>query len=239
MAVIYGRTSGPSARALAEGLGIIAKRRDEYVLDEFDDVDVNWTGAPLDMAINANTETHKLRQLERWQSAGLACIPFSTEERIDWLGRSNYHWGGRDFTRPTRPDFWTQPMRSVKEWRVHVFRKPGGTRGNPADYKVARVGWKVNVEPNLNREVEGVQIRNRRTGWRLQHYAEPRAVQGRDLLARWAIAILGWDFGCVDVLQTNDNPFKWVLLEGNSCPGLKDQATLRCYVTNVGALLNT
>ena len=234
MSVVYGSNTGPSARALAEGLGIPAIRWRDYEGGG----EVNWTGRPIEGIINGNTETNKLRQLERWGSAGIAHVPFSTTPLEGWLPRSNYHWGGQDFVRRRQHDFYTEPIHSVKEWRVHVFRKPGGRRGMPGDYKVVRVGWKINIEPELNREANGVQIRNRRTGWRLNHYAEAPRVAARDALAKWAISILGWDFGCVDVLQTEGQE-KWVLLEGNSCPGLKDAATLRCYVQHVGALLNT
>jgi glutathione synthase/RimK-type ligase-like ATP-grasp enzyme len=47
------------------------------------------------------------------------------------------------------------------------------------------------------------------------------------LISRWAIAVLGWDFGCVDVLRTPDK--KFVVLEANSCPGLRDENTLVTY----------
>lgn len=237
MSVVYGPNGGPSARALANSLSIPAIRL-AHVHDPMVGAHVNWTGGPMDGILNGLTETHKLRQLERWAHAGIACLQHSTEYVVGWMPRSNFHWGGRDFTMRQTHDFYTQPMRSVKEWRVHVFRKPGGTRGNPGDYVVGRVGWKVNVEPNLNRDWHGTQIRNRRTGWRLQHYAEPRPVAARDTLSKWAIAIQGWDFGCVDVLQT-EGPEQFVLLEGNSCPSLKDAATLACYKRHVGALLNT
>jgi glutathione synthase/RimK-type ligase-like ATP-grasp enzyme len=87
----------------------------------------------------------------------------------------------------------------------------------------------------LNRIVEGVPIRSRQYGWKLNYYSQtnyPNALpQGLDLLARWAMAALGWDFGAVDVIKTHEG--KYVLIEANSAPSLRDEATCAAYTAAI------
>lgn len=218
---------GPSARALR-----VALRGTRGL--------VNWTGAPLEGAINARTETNKLAQLERLRNAGIPTPEFDTSPHESWLGRTSYHAGGMDFldgTRPQAPDFWTKPVKSTSEYRVHVFRMPGGRTGDPASFAAVRVGWKSRDDSLATAQQSSdvlVPVRSRRFGWKLAYYSTPPAGHtDLILLSRWAVAVLGWDFGAVDVLKTRNG---LMVLEANSCPGLKDQFTLDTYVRGIRAL---
>lgn len=236
----YGRNSGPSGRDLAWALGMPAIKA--YGAYDYlgSDVSINWTGMYMDnRALNRNTYGTKLDQLMVWDRAGLPCVRFSTTPLETWLPRSFYHSGGKDFSRNIIPDFWTKPVRSITEWRVHVFRKSNGAIGHPADYVAGRIGWKTRGDLELRGvEASGVPIRSRRHGWRLKYFANPTRCPYPELmtLAKWAVCIQGWDFGAVDVLQTSDDNF--VLLEANACPGLKDAKTLETYASNIRAMLN-
>lgn len=216
---------GPSARALRAALHGVRGL-------------VNWTGAPLEGAINARTETNKLNQLDRLRSASIPTPEYSTEPVDGWLPRTSYHQGGLDFARlggPDAPDFWTKPVKSSAEYRVHVFRMPGARAGDPAGFAAVRVGWKTRVDDDAAEQPDVlVPIRSRRFGWRLAYYAAPPAGHtDLILLSRWTVAVLGWDFGAVDVLKTRKG---LMVLEANSCPGLKDQFTLDTYVRGIRAL---
>lgn len=219
---------GPSARALR-----VALRGTRGL--------VNWTGAPLEGAINARTETNKLAQLERLRNADIPTPEFSTEAREGWLPRTSYHQGGLDFRdvglTGERADFWTKPVKSTSEYRVHVFRMPGGRVGDPASFAAVRIGWKTRDDSLATEQPPDsvpVLIRSRRFGWRLAYYASPPAGHtDLILLSRWTVATLGWDFGAVDVLKTRNG---LMVLEANSCPGLKDQFTLDTYVRGIRAL---
>jgi glutathione synthase/RimK-type ligase-like ATP-grasp enzyme len=78
--------------------------------------------------------------------------------------------------------------------------------------------------------VEGVPIRSRQYGWKLLYYSKQNfrnhLPQELDLLARWGLASIGWDFGALDVLKSNG---RYVLVEVNSCPSLRDEATCSAY----------
>lgn len=202
---------------------------------------VNWTGSPNEdlEVLNANTETHKFRQLERLSNADIPTVGYCASYVSGWFGRTYYHSRGRDFSQSSPvqmgacADFWTQPIASIAEFRVHVFRLPGGVRGNPGGYEARRVGWKVRVDDST--PLPPIPIRSRAYGWRLSYYATPDNCRHEQLktISKWAIAILGWDFGCVDVLRTQTG---FLVLEANSCPGLLDQKTLDTYVDGIKAL---
>jgi hypothetical protein len=222
--IVKGR--GPSARALREKLADIPGT-------------LNWSGSVLrgEDVINAATTTHKLDQLQRLRSSDLPCIPFSTDPVDGWFRRSNYHAGGRDFRTDARgirdADFYTHPIKSTAEYRVHVFRMPGSERGFPGGYRVVRIGWKI--KPDAPTPLPPFPIRSRRYGWKLRYYAIPDNIRNPELktLSKWAVAVLGWDFGCVDVLKSDDG---LRILEVNSCPGLRDEITLNTYVKGIEAL---
>lgn len=197
---------------------------------------VNWSGSPVDdiEVLNCYTSSDKLEQLERLTNADVPTVLFDREYQPFWWPRSRYHREGRDFSVGVdEPCFYTEPCRSVGEWRLHVFRKPYGRRGMPQDYHVVRMGWKECVIQNYDE----YPIRSRGNGWRIKYFSTPLDRRPRlQLIARWAVAVQGWDFGAVDVLATRGDHEPYRVLEVNSCPGLRDQATLEAYVDSILSL---
>jgi len=188
---------------------------------------ISW-GSRSSSALNGNISVNKLGHLKTWSEAGLSTLTFSEQPVDGWFPRSGTSYGGGDFEGHLfRPSYYTKPIPSRKEYRLHVVRN--GRLGDPAGYKVIRAGWKSNVDPDSNRIIEGIPIRSRQFGWRLQYYArvEGNIAPSLDLLCRWAIASIGWDFGAVDVIWDGS---RHILLEANSCPGLRDDNTCKAYV---------
>lgn len=230
---------GLSAKRLAASLGLSAVRN---LPTRSTEVKVAW-GAPdaPSSALNGGIRVGKLHQLKTWAEASLSTLTTSTSPRTGWLHRSGNSFGGRDFSRtlPSSSGYWTKPVENViNEYRVHVIRKPGSTKRTPQNYSVVRLGRKINVEPQLNKIVNDVQIRSRQFGWRLEYFGSSmRRVLSEDLSlqCRWAIATLGWDFGAIDVLETEDG--KYVLLEANSAPSLRDDNTLKAYADAIKEII--
>lgn len=230
--VVYNYPYGPSARRLADGLGWDAVKSQNFDGDA--DKVIAWAASP-GVGLNGNIDYSKTRQLRTWIDAGLNAPRISRTWREGWLARSSSHHGGDDFTgRLAHPSYWTEPIRDiVSEHRLHVVRT-GARRGDPASYRVVRLSTKVNREPHLNVRVNGVEIRSRRFGWRMdsqsnavtQKPSNQRSV--KYLAARWAVATIGWDFGAVDLVIDNEGT-PW-LIEANSAPSLKDDATLEAYL---------
>jgi hypothetical protein len=187
---------------------------------------VNWTGAPLEGALNAKAKTHKFEQLETLQAADVRC-PYHEKPLANWptlppypgwIPRTNFHRAGRDFVRRNvAPDFWVKPLVLSEEWRVHVFKTKKG------NYRVVRCAKKV--------PLEGAHpwIRNYDLGWRFSY--EMGCPEEIKTIAREAIKALDLDFGAVDAGMDVNNAFAFVL-EVNTCPALED-ATLGKYVSNI------
>ncbi len=237
MKVYYKPPFGKSAKKLAQAMGLTALR----VRGSLSDAEGIAWGTRMPGTLNGEISVGKLYQLDKWADAGLSIVPYSVEKKKDWLPRGSGHYGGSDFEGfGFRPAYYTNPIASDNEYRLHVFRYKG-KRGNPANYMVARVGWKVNEEPEKNTSAQGVPIRSRQFGWRIKYYNDNNCMawvgrhQKVDLLARWAVASLGWDFGAVDILKGESG--KHYLLEANSAPGLSDEATLQTYARRLGAIV--
>lgn len=235
--LMYHRPFGLSAKRLAASLGISTTRtgRGQVV--------VAW-GAPNapETALNGGIRVGKLHQLQTWKSADLSTLEYSSTPRTGWLPRSGNSFGGRDFLTnpPNPPAYWTKPVTNViAEWRVHLVRKSSSRGCLPQNYKVIRLGRKVNSDPSLNVERNGVQIRSRQFGWHLQYFGSSMSrtltsLGDLSLQCRWAIATLGWDFGAIDVLQTDQG---FVLLEANSAPSLRDDNTLKAYADAIKEII--
>lgn len=237
MKVYYKPPFGKSAKKLAAEMGLTPSRVRGTVGDA---EGIAW-GTRAVGALNGNISVGKLYQLDKWVDADLRTIPYQVEKKEGWLPRGSGHFGGSDFEGfGFRPSYYTKPIKSKAEYRLHVFRYKGKA-GNPSNYMVARVGWKVNEHPEQNTSAEGVPIRSRQFGWRIHYYNDNNCMawvgehKKADLLARWAVASLGWDFGAVDVLKGEDG--KYYLLEANSAPGLSDDATLKVYARRLGAIV--
>lgn len=228
--LVYQRPYGVSARLLGRQMGLSVRR----FLPTGAVAAVSWGAGRAPAKLNGRISTGKLHQLETWSSAGLSCLKFSTTPVQGWLARSGNSFGGGDFlSLPLEsPSYWTKPIKSTAEYRVHLVRKAGHPIGTPSSYRVIRLGWKTNEDPSLNRVVEGVQIKSRKYGWKLKYYSQQNLQTNLssdlDLLARWSIATIGWDFGALDVIRKGD---RYYLVEANSAPGLKDEATCQAYAT--------
>ena len=237
----YNRPYGKSARKLAEAMHLTPLRFGRMPRLG---TAIAW-GAPSvpTPALNGSISVNKLEHLQTWKSADLQSLPFSTSMVESWMPRSGTSFGGRDFLagRQMVPQYWTKPVLDVKmEYRVHLCRLPGQVRGNPSSYRVIRLGYKVNADPGLNIKSHGVPIRSRQFGWHLKYFSPEnlgRNLQNKlSLLSRWAIATIGWDFGAIDVLHTEDN--QYVLLEANSAPGLLDDNTCRAYANALSEVID-
>ena len=234
----YSSPFGLSGKRLASALGLQASKHPPTGAT----ICVSWGSphAPAE-ALNGGIRVGKLFQLETWKSADLSTLTFSRSPERGWLPRSGRSFGGRDFGGALAYSrYWTKPVENViAEFRVHVIRKPNTSGCSPAKFSVVRLGQKVNVDPSLNREVGGVQIRSRQFGWHLKYFGPSMrqtltSLGDLDLQCRWALSSLGWDFGAIDVLQTEQG---FVLLEANSAPALKDDATLKAYADRIKEII--
>ncbi len=193
--VHYGPVTGKSGRLLGRALGHA-------------DGIVNWTGKPLEGAINEHVTTDKLDQISHLQFCEVPVPEFSREPVEGWAGRSRFHTRGHDFLRQ-ETDFWTKMYPSESEWRMHVVRKPGSPRGNPASYEVFRTGQKVRGD-SAARGVEwhGIPIRSRDFGWTLKYWrtgTRPNGLKQMATTAKWAVSCQHWDFGAVDLLKLGES----------------------------------
>lgn len=233
--LVYGPGFGRSAKLLAASAGLqpirIGSRFQPRELPI-----LSWGTRSATQSLNGQICVNKLSQLKLWTDASLKTLTFALTPQPNYLPRTGTSYGGKDFDgrRILTPRYWTKPLQSDAEYRVHLFRAKGKPRGSPSSYKVIRFGYKVNESPSLNREVCGIPIRSRQFGWKIKYFGQERIQRNLpsdlSLLARWAIATIGWDFGAIDVLHVGD---QWVLLEANSCPGLLDENTAKAYADAV------
>ena len=230
---IYGKTDG-AIKALAERL------RDN-------NVSLRWGGAQVQRAING--KVHLLDAREQFEAFREAGIPYpnvtfdrATAER--WLreghlvfGRKLQHTQGfdiicagknllqgkpRTLARWKSRDFWTKYSPSIAEWRFHILNGQSIARG----CKV----WQYLNDPHRVVPPEPI-IRSRRLGWHIQHNIEPP--KGARTLAKQAVAAVGYDLGAVDMLETA--PGKFLVLEVNSRPAIRDPYTIERYAAALGA----
>jgi len=182
-------------------------------------------------------------QLRVLSEAGVP-VPYFTDdwqEAIQWLkeentifGRNNQHTQGKDIalaswnkedalptvhSRFFQRAYWTLKVPGIiDEWRVHVFHTANG-------YRSIATGKKVADTPT------SPLIKSRRNGWKIAYNHTPP--KGLRPIARQAVEALGYDFGAVDVVQTQDNATQdwreFVVLEVNSAPGLTCNHTQNVY----------
>jgi hypothetical protein len=183
---------------------------------------INWTGAvaehPEFEVLNEKSRTNKMAQLIQLELKGVSVVPWTCFSHYRgggrWLGRSNNHQQGRDFTGELdQPDFWTKYIPADDEWRLHFFRTAKG------NMRLLRSGIKLPKQRNFH-----PWVRSHRLGWKISYVGgAPQSVVSE---ARKAMLALDLDFGAVDVLFQDGKV--WVL-EVNTCPGL-DSGTLGMYV---------
>lgn len=122
-----------------------------------------------------------------------------------WLPRSLHHQEGSDFLpKGERPPaaFYTRKLDIVEEYRFHIFGD-----------KSIRAGKKIPM-----REDHHPWVRSWQHGWKISYGDYDFPKRGR-LLAKKAIATVGYDFGAVDVGRLKGGEF--VVLELGSRPGLE------------------
>lgn len=210
---IYGKKT-PSIKALASRLADV-------------DVKIRWGGPQVPGALNGDCYVmNKLEQLVDFTEKDIPVPEFTEDvevaskwirERHPAFGRKLNHSQGRDIQivvgadlRWMNSDFWTKFVKSVGEWRFHIFNGKSIARGK----KVCETPMEAYAP-----------IRTRAFGYRLVHNVEPP--KGLRTLAKRAVEAVGYDFGAVDVLELADG--SGVVLEVNSRPGLKDPYTLDKY----------
>ncbi len=190
-------------------------------------VNLRWGGSFAPGALNGNCHYMSgLEQLTAFQRDGVPVPDFTTNKptAYSWLrdgrtvlGRDVYHERGTDIIKAVPPTvplgfeakaLFVKFVNSLNEWRFHIFRDREG------EYKSIRRERKYNIRMT---DV-GLQ-------WNVESQTEP-PVGFRDA-AKAACKAVGYDFGAVDMLQTEfDAP---VVLEINACPMMDVPATLEAY----------
>src|ERR1041385_3915047 len=220
--IIHGRTT-PSIVALASRLEDV-------------DVEIRWGGDCVPGALNGNCHIlNGLEQLEAFKDAGLSCPAFTIDrdyakdlarEGNALFGRKLNHSQGKDIRVSCLPrqrghrqwynsDYFTLYMPSIAEWRFHVFK------------------GKSILRAKKEREQDDHQhaIRSRRNGYRFRYDIEPKK-ELREA-AKKAVEAAGYDFGAVDVLETENG---YCVLGVNSRPGMRDELTLSKYEKAIRSL---
>lgn len=140
----------------------------------------------------------------------------SLENPDRWVGRSRHHTGGDDLLNPPqKPDFWVERLSFIREVRVHHFNG-----------RSIRAGEKVHREDFENPHP---WIRTFDAGWKISYDGFQTTKQMR-LLAKKAVAALGYTFGAVDIGEQEDG--KLIVLEVNKAPGLEGN-TVTAYANAI------
>jgi len=111
-----------------------------------------------------------------------------------------------------RSDFWTTFYESINEYRQHIFNG-----------LAIRSGKKISTSP----PTRNLLVRSRRNGWTLDYGEFPRPTNLHKI-SKLAVEACGYLMGAVDILELPDH--KLLVLEVNSAPSLRDDATLAAYV---------
>jgi hypothetical protein len=133
----------------------------------------------------------------------------------EWLPRKNNHVGGNDLLHPGQADYYAKKESITEEFRIHSFKGKSIRAGK----KVPREGFEQTKHPWV-RSFDG--------GWRIHYDGFESTRQQRELAAQ-AIAVLGLDFGAVD-LGVADG--RLLVLEVNRAPGLEG-GTITAYVNAI------
>jgi len=209
-------------------------------------VRLRWGGDIVPDAVNGKAHLHDgLEQLKAFRDAGVPTVEFTTDPQVrdQWvagrsivLGRALHHTQGRDIVVPgisqkkniawNRRDFWTLYKGSYQEWRVHVVNDLSIARG------LKTFTGRDENDKLVTPEVSRLIIRSRRLGWTMRHDVEPP--KGLRDLAKQAVKAVGYDLGAVDILQVYkdkapDGAYKFLVLEVNSRPAIRDEYTLTAY----------
>ena len=183
---------------------------------------VNWGGHLGPIAVQLVGEEHvlnprivrnKYKELQILTKAGLNTVPSSLTPKEGWLARKFRHQEANDLrAHLVVGDYYVEYVPTIREFRVHIFN------GNSI-----RVALKV---PRTNNP--DTKFRSWSGGWKFSygHDAQSLITNHVRVAARKAVAVMGYDFGAVDIGMTADG--KLVVFEVNSAPGLEG-GTIRVY----------
>lgn len=201
---------------------------EERVRDLDTNIVLSW-GSVYSGALNGMPRVEGVEQLKRLRAGGALVPDFTANphEAVQWafdgvtvLGRRSNHSQGRDIKvlnatsiarnlRLRHSEYWVKAIRNVaQEWRIHAFKGRYIAQGLKVDYSAAQLD---------------IPIRSRRNGWRIDHGTmPPPSVKSAAVLA---VTALGYDFGAVDILVTQDGTI--YVLEVNKAPGLDNYSASR------------
>lgn len=224
---IYGRDRGSVSALLAPLEGV--------------EVGVRWGGPPHPGAINGEVQLLSgLAQLEAMQGAGVRVPQFTPAIEVAHamcaegktvLGRSLHHTQGRDIVLPGRRewaqrDYWVVYLQDVEsEWRLHVLHGKCIARGQKVFVPTPQRPLPRTLTENGGVRADGVIVRSRRLGWRIDHSVAPP--DRLRTLACKAVQACKYDLGAVDCAVLSDGT--QVVFEVNSRPAIRDAHTIGQY----------
>lgn len=200
------------------------------------DIVLAW-GVHSESSFGGKQRIYGVEQLVRFKESGVFCPEFTVApcEAYQWsqsghtvLGRKYNHSQGKHIVfinqvSPTRwpylSDYWVKAIPNVvEEWRIHVLN-----------------GWYIGQGRKVNtmNDLSVLPIRSRKLGWKIDHSIMPP--QFIKDAAKRAVKSLGYDFGAVDVLQTQSG--EACVLEVNKAPGL-DNYTAARYTRALERMVN-
>lgn len=154
---------------------------------------------------------HKFDTLVKFRDFGLPIPNFSknaNDLNFPVLGRKFYHSCGTDIVFIKNPDnivpcdYYIEFLPISDEYRYHVVCR-----------QIVSATAKYGGD-------ETAYCRNLKTGWRFKEIKSYEAHPHLPAYAKWATRALGLDFGAVDLIVSNNEPY---LLEVNTAPGLIDR----------------
>jgi glutathione synthase/RimK-type ligase-like ATP-grasp enzyme len=187
-------------------------------------------GMTLNTSHAISLNTNKLKTLEIFKNNNVLCPAFFKNKQditcFPVLGRDNHHHGGKDvviingsnlspiwknnnINNIPNKNFYTQFIKSSKEYRVHVFNG-NIIRTTQKVFRGTTREGKIVDKPGI--------IRNDTYGWGHKNvqYIETAAQQ----VSINAVKSLGLNFGAVDLIYGTDN--RYYVLEVNTAPHLND-----------------
>lgn len=205
----------------------------------------SWANSPVQPVIwnktpNVRNASNKLTAFQAFQAAGIVEIPdFTTEIEVAkrWVGEGkvvvcrkslNGHSGAGIVVAAREEDVVAAPLYTLyrkkkKEYRVHV------AFGKVIDVQEKRKRQDYSGDTDY-------AVRNHHTGW--VYCRENVAVSDvRDTLAIRAVAVLGLEFGAVDIIY-NEHSDAYILLEINTAPGLEGTTVEKYSEAFSGAIRN-
>lgn len=203
-------------------------------------IGVRWGGDVVgDDALNGGCYLlNGFEQLSAFETNSVKCPLFTLQRNIaeQWasegktiFGRKLNHTQGRDIRISSAPrqrghrhwlnsDYYVLYVPALAEWRFQIFKGKSILRA------------KKELPSGTDTQY---MIRSRRNGYRFRYDVAPKDALRE--AAKKAVNAVGYDFGAVDVLETENGP---VVLEVNSRPALRDESTLNAYANAIRRYVN-